>query len=71
MTVADAADAEARPTATDSPLEPSRPSRPSRRGGVTSYGDGRRCMARGCTTTLSRYNSTDRCGVHEIRGNGR
>ena len=35
------------------------------RGAIASYGEGRVCSARDCETGLSRYNSTDRCSVHE------
>ncbi|MDY7103608.1 MAG: hypothetical protein S0880_20705 [Actinomycetota bacterium] len=36
------------------------------RGHVDSYAEGRRCEHPGCTTALSRYNSTVWCSVHEL-----
>jgi CspA family cold shock protein len=38
------------------------------RGFVASYGQGRRCAAGGCPTTLSRYNRDALCSVHSPRG---
>lgn len=35
------------------------------RGEVISYGDGRECAKPGCTTRLSRYNSTSYCAWHD------
>ena len=42
------------------------PGAPRREGAgfVTSYGSGRACATPGCTTTLSRYNDSDRCTLH-------
>jgi hypothetical protein len=41
------------------------------RGYVASYGDGRPCAARGCRTTLSRYNSDALCSLHSPDGGRR
>ena len=35
------------------------------KGHLKSYGEGRLCAARDCSTMLSRYNSTWLCSVHE------
>lgn len=35
------------------------------KGHVDSYGPGRVCEAAGCTTKLSRYNSSSACWVHD------
>jgi hypothetical protein len=42
------------------------PGAPRREGAgfVTSYGSGRACATPGCSTTLSRYNDSDRCTLH-------
>lgn len=36
-------------------------------GFIVSYGNGRRCAAPGCITTLSRYNGGDLCAAHANR----
>ena len=41
------------------------------RGFVASYGQGRRCAASGCPTTLSRYNRHSVCWLHSPGGGGR
>ena len=34
-------------------------------GHIDSYGEGRVCEARGCSTELSRYNSSGSCWLHD------
>ena len=51
---------------TPSPSEdPPARTRWSRHGHVASFGDGRVCSHEECNTTLSRYNETATCSVHD------
>ena len=47
-----------------------RGSRPpvGRKAGIASYAEDESCAEMGCTTVLSRYNASDRCAVHDDRG---
>lgn len=48
---------------------PSKGQRPvtDKRGGYQSYAPDELCAAAGCTTVLSRYNSTNMCAQHDPR----
>jgi hypothetical protein len=41
---------------------------PSAKDRIDSGAPGRVCAAEGCDTILSRFNKTERCGVHEEKG---
>ena len=41
------------------------------RGFIDSFGEGRTCVAAGCTTQLSRYNERNVCATHDDGGRSR
>lgn len=57
------------------PVVPTEPTvgtaRRAGRGFVASFGDGRVCAVKGCTTRLSQYNGSTVCAVHEQGRRGR
>ena len=58
------------PTSSNREDPPAR-ARWSRHGHVPSFGDGRVCSDDDCSTTLSRYNETATCSVHDVKSRRR